>query len=108
MGFTIEHVEKVSFDPCVGYPKEVDYSTLPAGVDKIVVVNGYFDSSFTGPMKLDKFTGYVTIESCQERATGDSEDRAYRSKVVFDNYTKGWEAFDNFARICHAFGNTKK
>ena len=78
MSFTIDWIDEVIFEPCVGWPKEVDYSTLPEGTDKFVVVNGCFESSLTGEMKLDNFTGYVTITSGQIRATGDSEDRAER------------------------------
>ena len=78
MSFTIDWIDEVIFEPCVGWPKEVDYSTLPEGTDKFVVVNGCFESSLTGEMKLDNFTGYVTITSDQIRATGDSEDRAER------------------------------
>ena len=78
MSFTIDWIDEVIFEPCVGWPKEVDYSTLPEGTDKFVVVNGCFESSLTGEMNLDYFTGYVTITSGQIRATGDSEDRAER------------------------------
>ena len=75
MGFTIERIYSATFEPCVGWPKEVDYSELPELTDKIPVVNGHFESSLTGEMKLDNFTGYVTLEYTQERCTGCPDDR---------------------------------
>ena len=99
MSFTIDWIDEVIFEPCVGWPKEVDYSTLPEGTDKFVVVNGCFESSLTGEMKLDNFTGYVTITSDQIRATGDSEDRAERQAETEKNREKVALAFKKYKTI---------
>ena len=99
MSFTIDWVDEVIFEPCVGWPKEVDYSTLPEGTDKFVVVNGCFESSLTGEMNLDYFTGYVTIKSGQIRATGDSEDRAERQAETEKNREKVALAFKKYKTI---------
>ena len=99
MSFTIDWIDEVIFEPCVGWPKEVDYSTLPEGTDKFVVVNGCFESSLTGEMKLDNFTGYVTVTSGQIRATGDSEDRAERQAETEKNREKVALAFKKYKTI---------
>lgn len=94
MGFAIEMIKKVSFEPCIGWPKEVDYNDLPVGTDKFVVVNGHFESSLTGELKLDNFTGYVTIESWQMGGmTGCESDREERRIEIDRNAQMVLSAF---------------
>lgn len=100
MSFTIDWIDEVIFEPCVGWPKEVDYSTLPEGTDKFVVVNGCFESSLTGEMKLDNFTGYVTITYGQIGGMcGDSEDRAERASTIEKNHEKVALAYQAYKKV---------
>jgi len=99
MSFTIDWIDEVTFETCIGWPKEVGYSILSEGTDKFAIVNGHFESSLTGEMKLDNFTGYVTITSGQIRATGDSEDRAERQAETEKNREKVALAFKKYQNI---------
>jgi len=111
MGFTIERVYSVSFEPCVGWPTNAEYSGLPDDLMmRIPVVNGHFESSLTGEMKLDNFTGYAIVEYCQERCTGCPEDRKAERKATLINYQKVWVAFakyNAFAKYKEKIGSNK-
>lgn len=97
MGFTIEMIKKVSFEPCVGWPKEVGYTDLPVNTDKFVVVNGHLESSLTGELKLDNFTGYVTIESWQQGGmTGCESDRVEKRTEIVTNSQMVLSAFEDY------------
>jgi hypothetical protein len=99
MGFTIERIYSATFEPCVGWPKEVDYSELPELTEKLPVVNGHFESSLTGEMKLDNFTGYVTLEYRQERCTGDMEDREEKRRIIQENNEKVLSRYAGFMEV---------
>lgn len=99
MSFTIDWIDEVSFQPCIGWPSSQAISAnLPEDTSVFAIVNGHFESSLTGEMKLDNFTGYVTIKSGQIRATGDSEDRAERQAETEKNRGKVLQAFQGYKK----------
>ena len=104
MSFTIDWVDEVSFQPCFGWPSsQAIFANLPADTSVFAIVNGHFQSSLTGEMKLDNFTGYVTITSGQIRATGDSEDHAERQAETEKNREKVLLAFQEYKKVKPAF-----
>ena len=96
MGFTIEWVSEITFEPCVGWP-EVGGNTLPNDFEKTPVVNGHFQSSLTGDMKLDNFTGYITMEYGQIGGMcGNDECRSEKTSVVEMNRQKVLAAYEKY------------
>jgi len=100
MGMTIEWVDEVTFEACIGWPKEVDWYNADENFDRLPVVNGHFVSSLTGEMKLDNFTGYVTITYGQIGGMcGDSEDRAERASTIEKNHEKVALAYQAYKKV---------